>query len=94
MNRNVLIESTSVDELLERLRVVLNEIDGLKQPCKENEELWSRQETADYFQVSFQTLHNWKKNKILLPIVVGTRVYYKKADIDALLNKKGGNYEV
>ena len=89
--KNLMIESTSVDELMERLRVVLNEIEGRNQPCKENEELWTREETADYFQVSFQTLHNWKKNKVLIPISVGTRVYYKKADVDGLLNKKGGS---
>ncbi len=91
--KNLMIESTSVDELMERLRVVLNEIEGFKQPCKENEELWSRQETADYFQVSFQTLHNWKKHKVLIPVSVGTRVYYKKTDVDALLNRKGGSDE-
>lgn len=92
--KNLMIESTSVDELMERLRVVLNETEGLNQPCKENEELWSRQETAEYFKVSFQTLHNWKKYKILIPVSVGTRVYYKKTDVDTLLNKKGGNNEV
>ena len=90
--KNLMIESTSLDELMGRLREVLKEIEGLQQPCKENQVLWTREETADFFQVSFQTLYNWKKHKILNPVRVGTRVYYKKADVYALLNKEGGSH--
>ena len=90
--KNLFIEGTSVDELMARLREVLKEIEGLQQPCKENQVLWTREETADFFQVSLQTLHNWNKHNIITPIRVGTRVYYKKADVDALLNKKGESH--
>lgn len=82
-----------MDELMVRLREVLKDIEGLQQPCKENQVLWTREETANFFQVSYQTLHNWKKNKILTPIHIGTRVYYKKKEVDALLNSKGGSHE-
>lgn len=92
--KNLLIEGTSLDELMGQIRAILNEIKA--QPsysAKQEEELWTREETSDFFQVSFQTLHNWKKNKILIPISVGTRVYYRKTDIDNLINKKGGGHE-
>jgi len=93
--KNVFIESTSLDELLGRLRSVLNEIEVETQlPCKENAELWTRDETANFFRVSLQTLQNWKKHKVLLPLKVGTRVYYRKSDIDGLINGKGGSHEV
>lgn len=91
--KNLLIESTSLDELMGRLHEFVKKTERIQQPCKEDQVLWTRQETADFFQVSFQTLHNWKKNKILIPVSVGTRVYYKKKDVDALLNSKGRNHE-
>lgn len=91
--KTVQIESTSLDELIEKLRSVLKEIEERPSFSSEKEEeLWTREETADFFQVSYQTLHNWKKNRVLTPIRVGTRVYYRKSDIDNLINKKGGNH--
>ncbi|MDT0685562.1 hypothetical protein [Autumnicola psychrophila] len=59
--KNLMNEGTSIDELVERLREVLNEIEGLQQPFKENQVLWTKEETADFFQVSLQTLHNLEK---------------------------------
>lgn len=91
--KNLMIESTSVDELMGKLWEFIKGMEGLQQPCKEDHKLWTRQETADFFQVSFQTLHNWKKNKILIPLSVGTRVYYRKSDIDSLIIRKGGHHE-
>lgn len=93
--KTVQIESTSLDELIGRIRAILNELKAqTSDSSQQEEELRTREETAEFFRVSYQTLHNWKKDKILLPIKVGTRVYYRKTDIDNLIIKKGGNYAV
>ena len=92
--KNLQIESTSLDELMAQIRGIFNEIK--EQPfysSQEENELWTREETANFFQVTYQTLHNWKKNEILIPVTVGTRVYYHKSDIDNLISKKGENHE-
>ena len=89
-----MIESTSLDELIGKLRALLKEVEEQPSlPSQQDEELWTREETAKFFQVSFQTLHNWKKHKVLIPLRVGTRVYYRKSDIDEIVKKKGGNHE-
>jgi len=89
-----MIESTSEDELIGKLRAMLKDLIPSQKPCNEVNVLLTRQEVADYFQVSFQTLHNWKRHKKLIPINVGTRVYYRKSDIDDIANGKGVSHEV
>lgn len=53
-----------------------------KPECKE---LMTRDETADYFGVSFGTLHNWSKKGVLVPISFGGRIYYTRNEIQAKL---------
>ncbi|MCT4118349.1 helix-turn-helix domain-containing protein [Elizabethkingia anophelis] len=52
----------------------------------EERPLYTRKETADLLDVSLTTLHNWNKAGILNAKKMGSRVYYSKEDVMALLN--------
>ncbi|MDP9956854.1 hypothetical protein J2X97_002513 [Epilithonimonas hungarica] len=58
-----------------------------QQPEKEKE-LYTRQEVAMLLKVSYPTLFNWNKNKILVSKKIGSRVYYAKSDVMTFFNKK------
>ncbi len=59
----------------------------------EPDKLYSREEVAAIYNVSFVTLRDWEKNKIIpKPIRMGSRVYWRKADIINDINTKGGSY--
>lgn len=49
----------------------------------------SRQEVADYLQVSPPTITNWSKRKILNPIRIGGKLYFKKDEVYSLLPMEG-----
>ncbi|MCT4172065.1 helix-turn-helix domain-containing protein [Elizabethkingia anophelis] len=48
--------------------------------------LYTRKETAELLDISLTTLHNWNKAGILNAKKMGSRVYYSKEDVMALLN--------
>jgi RNA-binding protein YhbY len=51
------------------------------------EEILTREQICKLLKVSNTTLFNWQNNKILLNYKIGHRVYYKKSDVLALLQK-------
>ncbi|MDV4068936.1 helix-turn-helix domain-containing protein [Elizabethkingia anophelis] len=51
----------------------------------EEKPLYTRQETAELLDVSLTTLHNWNKAGILNAKKMGSRVYYSKEEVMALL---------
>jgi len=58
--------------------------------------LYTRKEVANIFSVTTVTLHNWKHRNVLVPLVVGGRVYYTRTAIIKALNNnslKSDNYE-
>lgn len=48
----------------------------------------SRQETADYLQVTPPTVTNWTNRKILNPIRIGGKLYYRKKEVFNLLPRE------
>ena len=52
----------------------------------EEKPLYTRKETAELLDISLTTLHNWNKAGILNAKKMGSRVYYSKEDVMALLN--------
>lgn len=53
--------------------------------------LLTRTETAALLRVSAVTLWKWHKRGYLIPIKIGGRVLYPAADIDRIIERKGGN---
>jgi len=59
-------------------------------------ELITKKELHKMLDISKTTVFNWTKKKWLKPISIGSKVYYRKSDINDLLKKaysgNGGNY--
>jgi excisionase family DNA binding protein len=64
------------EKLIDKIEVYLNQLNK-----KESDVLLSRQEAAEYLKVSLTTIHHWSNQKIIKPIYLGNRVYFKKQDI-------------
>lgn len=69
----------------EVVRKVVNQLQ-IEQKTKDEKDFYTRDETAEYLNVSYSTLHNWKKKGILTPFKMGAKVYYSKSDVSARLN--------
>lgn len=80
---NIMIQGTTMVELQVKIEEILHkQICNLKTNKEEGIELLTREEAAKFLRVSYMTLHNWAKHNILTPNKIGTRVYYKKSDIE------------
>ena len=79
------------DELITEIeKVVMKVLEALKigqQPEKEKE-LYTRKEVADLLKVTYSTLFNWNKKKVLIAKKIGHRVYYAREEV--LIAKKIG----
>lgn len=62
-----------------------NNIEVAQVEAEEEEEYLTRKQMMEQYQVSKTTLHNWKIKGILVPVKVGRKVYYRKADVLAML---------
>ncbi|WP_298342230.1 helix-turn-helix domain-containing protein [uncultured Algibacter sp.] len=79
----------AMETVLEKLSSVEKELKNIKenfQP-KEQEELMTRQEVADYLKINITTLWNWTKKGKLNSYGIGYRVYYKRSEIENTLIK-------
>jgi hypothetical protein len=53
----------------------------VEQPSIPVKELMTRKETAELFDVSLVTIHEWCKSGILKPYKVGNRSYFKRVEL-------------
>lgn len=77
----------AISQLQEDSLFIKNELANLKhnfQPIFPTEYLTPK-EVADMLKCDLSTVHNWKKKKILIPYGIGSRVYYKRSEIEAAL---------
>ena len=58
-----------------------------KSERKAEEELLTLAETASFFKVSKRTLGNWHHHQILRKVEIGNRVYFRRKDIEELIQK-------
>ena len=88
--------SVKASDLLTFGRTIKNELlDELKNAKLETEELikddmLTREETMERFNISSATLWRWGQNGYLSPVKVGAQVRYRLSEINAMLAKRGG----
>ncbi|MFC4686575.1 helix-turn-helix domain-containing protein [Epilithonimonas pallida] len=51
----------------------------------------TREDVSQMLNVSMQTLNNWQKKQILIPLKIGKRVLYKPEDVEKALQKQESN---
>ena len=79
----------SGDELQKRFDKLEDKINDLLinfEPKSPNEYL-SRQETADLLKVDLSTIWNYTKQSKLISYGIGSRVYYKRAEVEKAIIK-------
>ena len=79
----------SEDRFKELIReVVRDEISILNHT--EAEDLIKAKEACDYLMISKVTLYKWLKQGKIIGYYLGTRLFFKKSELESALNKKGG----
>jgi len=80
--KTVMIENISLQELVEKIQIIMTDSLGKANPKDVNrDKLLTRKETAELLKVSLVTLNNWAKLRILIPLSIGNRIYYRMDDI-------------
>lgn len=86
--RNIQFVQTSPEELRSLILADLKkEIDLLKkefQP-KEPSEYLTRNEVAEFLKVDISSVHNFRKRGLLKAYSIGTRVYFKRDEVEQSL---------
>lgn len=83
--------ATSPKELIEELKVSLipelkDQLSKEFQP-KEPTVYLTRQEVCDLLSIDMSTLHRWRKEDKLIAYGIGNRIYFKRNEIEELLNR-------
>lgn len=71
--------------IIEGIKIQLDEIKKEFQP-KEPTEYLTRKEVAKMLHVDVSTMHNWTKKGKLKAYYIGSRVYYKRHELEQSLN--------
>jgi hypothetical protein len=56
-------------------------------PHPESETFLTRKETAQFFQISLYTVHDWMNKGIIKPYKAGNRTYFKREELIEVLNQ-------
>lgn len=82
---NIQFIQITPEQLKENIvNAVKDQLDSLKkdfQP-KNPEEFLTREEVAKLLKVNISTIGNWKKAGVLKPHFLGSRVYFKRSEIE------------
>ncbi|WP_336534802.1 helix-turn-helix domain-containing protein [Bacteroides acidifaciens] len=57
--------------------------------CAAQEALLSKKEVMEKFGVCHTTLWNWGRNKILVPVKVGKKAFYRQSDVTRVIAERG-----
>jgi len=59
-----------------------------KEKSKEKEVYLTRQQTADFLQISLPTLHQYTKDGLISSFRIGSKIRYKKSDIEKAMQER------
>ena len=88
MNKTVIqVEELSAEELLHKLNTIERYLEVLHEKLQPQSavELMSRQEVADFFQVSLVTVHDWLNKGWLRSHRIGNKVRFKRHEVEEAL---------
>lgn len=87
MDNSTLIHNITAEEITKMFESLQNQIADLKQNFepKVPEEYLTRAEVKELLKCDLSTIHNWCKKGKLKPLGIGSRVYFKRSDIEAIL---------
>jgi excisionase family DNA binding protein len=93
MKNSTILHEISPEQIASLFEGLQNQISELKQSFqpKEPPEYLTRSEVAKLLKCDLSTIHNWCKKGKLFPFGIGSRVYFKRSDIEAVLIPIGKN---
>ena len=79
------ISGFTIDDFMtmldEKINQALEKFQSSTNNAIPEKEFYTRDEVAKLLNVSYGTLHNWKKEGILEPVKIGNRVYYPQIEV-------------
>lgn len=96
MKNSTILHDVSPEQITSMFEGLQNQLLELKanfQP-KEPTELLTRNEVAELLKCDLSTIHNWCKKSKLTAYGIGSRIYFKRSDIDSILIPLGKRKEV
>ena len=85
MSKVTQITEVNIDDFMTMLDEKINQALEKFQSSTNNsipeKEFYTRDEVAKLLNISYATLHLWKKKGILEPVKIGNRVYYPKIEV-------------
>jgi excisionase family DNA binding protein len=90
---STLIDNVSAEQIESLFKDIQKQLDDIKknfQP-KTPDEYLTRNEVAAMLKVNLSTIHIWCKNGKLIPLGIGSRVYFRRSDIEAAMVPIGIN---
>lgn len=93
-----ILYSMKIPDLLSKIEEIINKrLETLKPQKEETFEYITRKEVADLLKITLPTLRDWTRLGWLKSYKIGTRVLYKRKEVEAAIegllehkNKKGG----
>ena len=81
------ISSQEIKIVLDTEEISSKVLDQLKILISNAEELKTRQQASEFFQINLSTLWMWTKSGKIPCYSIGNRIYYKRSDLEASLTK-------
>ena len=82
MSKITQITEVNIDDFMtmldEKINQALEKFQSSTNNAIPEKEFYTRDEVAKLLNISYATLHLWKKKGILEPVKIGNRVYYPK----------------
>lgn len=72
--------------IIDGVKTHLNELKKSFQP-KEPTEYLTRSEVAELLKIDLSTLHNWTRKGRLISYGIGSRIYYKRKEVESAIVK-------
>lgn len=93
MEQSTILHNITAEQITSLFQGLQNQLDELKQNFepKTPVEYLTRNEVAEMLKCDLSTIHNWCKKGKLIPYGIGNRVYFKRAEIEAVLVPFGKN---
>ena len=85
MSKVTQITEVNIDDFMtmldEKINQALEKFQSSTNNAIPEKEFYTRDEVAKLLNISYATLHLWKKKGILEPVKIGNRVYYPKIEV-------------
>jgi excisionase family DNA binding protein len=87
MSNQILLQTMTPAELGVLISdAVKNQIEALKGNTEGNE-LLTRNQVCELLDIDLSTLHHWRKKGKIVAQGIGSRVYFRRSDVEAALTK-------